>query len=438
MGAPRSRQTSRPARPAPATHLAALLVLATGACAGSDAGDAAGRAPADRGAATDGAVRLGVDVLLAEPTAVLGGARIGLITNHTGLTGDGRSTIDALHAHPELQLVALFSPEHGIRGTALAGERVASSVDDRTGLPVHSLYGDTREPSAAMLEGIDALVFDIQDIGTRYYTYVWTMALAMRAAAAHDVRIVVLDRPNPIGGALVQGNVLDTAYATFVGLYPVPMRHGMTAGEIARLVNDEFGVGAQLDVIPLEGWTRGMAFDDTGIAWHAPSPSMPSVESALHYPGTCLFEGTNLSVGRGTPIAFQQVGAPWLDAAEVVRRLEVRGLPGVRFEAVRFTAEDAGDGKYPGVESHGVRFIATDDATYDPTIAGIAVLAAIHAVHADSLTFRESHFDRLAGTADVRHALLRGEDETTITAGWAAQRRAFGTLRRRHLLYPDA
>ncbi len=382
-----------------------------------------------------GPVRLGIDVLLADDAAILRGRRVGLITNHTGRNADGASTIDLLHEHPAIELVALFSPEHGIRGTAEAGERVESGRDERTGLPVHSLYGETRAPTAAMLEGVDVLVYDIQDIGSRYYTYVWTMALAMRAAAHHGIPFVVLDRPNPIGGELVQGNVLEPEHASFVGLYPVPMRHGLTVGEMARLVNAEFGVGADLTVVPMEGWRREMWFDLTGLPWTAPSPNMPSLESATHYPGTCLFEGTNLSVGRGTPLAFQQIGAPWLDHEALVRRLDAYGLPGVRFEAVTFTPERPGDGKYGGVAVRGVRFVATDRDRYDPTRAAVAALIEIRRLHPDRLEWRGAHFDRLAGTERLRGRIEAGASLDEITADWEAQTAAFARLREPHLLY---
>jgi uncharacterized protein YbbC (DUF1343 family) len=379
-----------------------------------------------------GSVIPGVDVLLNERAGELAGARLGLITNHTGLTSDGRSTIDALHAHPGLNLVALFSPEHGIRGTADA--RVAHGVDEHTGLPIHSLYSETREPTAAMLADVDALLFDIQDIGARYYTYVWTMALALRAAAEHGKRFIVLDRPNPLGGEQVQGNVLDPAFATFVGLYPVPMRHGLTAGELARLINAE-DIGGALDVVAMRGWTRAQYYDQTGLAWHAPSPNMPSLESALHYPGTCLFEGTNLSVGRGTPIAFQQIGAPWLAADRIAARLQERRLPGVRIEAVRFTPASPGDGKYDGVALAGLRFTATDRSTYDPTLTAIATLVEIHALHGDSLQFREAHFDRLAGTSRVRLAVLAGEAVEELTREWEREVATFRARRQPYLIY---
>lgn len=386
--------------------------------------------------ATDGA-RPGIDRLLAEGPGPLRGLRVGLITNHTGRTGDGsRSTIDVLHEHPDLELVALFSPEHGIRGAADAGIAVESGRDARTGLPIHSLYGETRVPSQTMLADVDALVFDIQDIGARYYTYVWTMALAMQAAAEHDRLFVVLDRPNPIGGLRVQGNLLDPEYATFVGLYPVPMRHGMTVGEIALYINGEHGIGARLHVVPAIDWQREQWLDQTAMHWQAPSPNMPTLESAAHYPGTCLFEGTNLSVGRGTPAAFRQIGAPWLDAPAVVERLRALRLPGVRYDTVRFTPNRPGDRKYADTPVRGIRYTVTDRSTYDPARTAIATLVATHALHPDSLQFLVSHFDRLAGTDEVRTAILAGASVQEITRAWSEQLASFRDRRAPYLLYP--
>jgi uncharacterized protein YbbC (DUF1343 family) len=418
-----------------ATLVAALALAVPGCGPSAPAGGDGETTPRPTLAAQPAVVLPGIDVLLRDGGGPLAGRRVGLITNHTGLTADGRSTIDALHENADVQLVSLFGPEHGLRGAAEAGEDVASGRDDRTGLPVHSLYGDTNRPSAEMLADVDVLAFDIQDIGTRYYTYVWTMALAMRSAAENGKEFVVLDRPNPIGGALVQGNVLDTAYATFVGLHAVPMRHGMTAGEMAQLVNAEFDIGARLTVVPVEGWRRDAYYDETGLAWVAPSPNMPTLESAIHYPGTCLFEGVNMSVGRGTPMAFQQVGAPWLDAAGLIERMRARNLPGVRFEAVTFTPEAPGDNKYGGEPVEGVRLHVTDRATYDPTHVAVAMLVEIHAAHADSLQFLERHFDRLAGTDALRLGILAGRQPDALTATWPAQLEAFNRMRSRYLIY---
>jgi uncharacterized protein YbbC (DUF1343 family) len=382
-----------------------------------------------------GAIRPGIDVLLAGDSSVLRGKRVGLVTNHTGKNAAGESTIDLLHRAPSVELVALFSPEHGIRGEAEAGEKVSSGRDQAPGLPIHSLYGETRKPTPAMLRGLDVLVFDIQDIGTRYYTYVWTMALALQAAAEEGLEFVVLDRPNPLGGKAVQGNLLEPAQASFVGLYPVPMRHGLTAGELARLLNGEYGFGARLTVIPVEGWRREAWFDETGLPWTAPSPNMPSLESALHYPGSCLFEGTNLSVGRGTPLAFQQVGAPWLDHEELARRLNARGLPGVRFEPVVFTPAKPGDGKFGGEAVRGIRLVATEREAYDPTVAAIAMLVEIRALHPESLRWHASHFDRLAGTERVRRQIMAGADVAEVTAGWGEEMARFDGVRGRYLIY---
>jgi uncharacterized protein YbbC (DUF1343 family) len=430
-----------------AARVRRLLVPALACLLGACAPDAGAERPG-AGATSDGAdapraqvVRAGIDVLLDDRMELVRGLRVGLITNHTGMAGLGAgpgaavSTIDRLHEHPDVELVALFGPEHGLRGEAEAGERVASGVDDRTGLPVHSLYGETRSPPAEVLDGLDALLFDIQDIGTRYYTYVWTMTLAMEAAAERGVRFIVLDRPNPIGGALVQGNVLDPAFATFVGLHPVPMRHGLTAGELARYVNAEHGIGADLEVVPVAGWSRDRWYDDTGLAWIAPSPNMPSLESAAHYPGTCLFEGTNLSVGRGTHEAFQQIGAPWLDHEALARAMTDRAIPGLEVTPVTFTPAAPGDGKFGGQTVRGVRLRVTDRAVYDPTVTGVALLVEIQRLHPDRLTWRVAHFDRLAGTDRVRQGILAGRSVAGITADWPAQLAAFRAAAATYLLY---
>jgi uncharacterized protein YbbC (DUF1343 family) len=428
------------------------IALACGPAGGApDPGASAGRSaePADTAAAATtepGPVGLGIDALLTDSLHLVRGRRVGLITNHTGLSWPGGgdsavSTIDRLAAAPEVDLVALFSPEHGIRGRARAGETVADEVDPATGIPIHSLYGETRRPTPAMLEGVDVLAFDIQDIGTRYYTYVWTMALAMEAAGEAGIPFLVLDRPNPLAGRLVQGNVLDPEFATFVGLYPVTMRHGLTAGELARMLVGEFGVDVELTVLPMDGWTRSAWYDDTGLPFVPPSPNMPSLASATHYPGTCLFEGTNLSVGRGTDRAFQRIGAPWLDATAVAARLNARAegpgaeLPGVRFEPESFVPASPGDRKFDGETVQGIRFVVTDRDRYDPTTAAVAALVEIQRTHADRLEWRTSHFDRLAGTAALRTGIVAGEDVAALTSSWSGEQARFDALRRPYLLY---
>lgn len=421
-----------------------LAVLLTGACGGGGAPDGEGGAAS---AAAGVPVRTGAEVLLSDSLHLVAGKRVGLITNHTGIFWDPdasggaedgtrrvRSTIDALHESLDVGLVALFSPEHGIRGREEAGARISSSVDERTRLPVYSLYGETLRPTPAMLSDIQVLLFDMQDVGARYYTYVSTMAEAMIAAGEEGIPFVVLDRPNPIRGDVVQGNVLDTAFATFVGKYPVPMRHGMTAGELARLYVGAFGLEVELHVVPAEGWRRSMTYDGTGLPWVPPSPNMPDLESALAYPGTCLFEGTPLSVGRGTDRAFQWVGAPWLDGEDLARRLNAYGLTGVRFEPARFTPRGAGDGKFEGQEVQGVRLVATA-TDYDAPRAAVAILVETYKDSGDRWSWRTRHFDRLAGTDALRLGVEAGKGLEELTAAWGAQIEAFQELRAPYLIY---
>jgi uncharacterized protein YbbC (DUF1343 family) len=379
----------------------------------------------------NGMVRLGVDVLATDPPAPLRGLRVGLITNHTGLASDGRSTIDVLAEMEAVELVALFAPEHGIRGVAADGERIDHSVDERTGLPIHSLYGETRKPTPEMLTGIDALLFDIQDVGARQYTYVYTMALGMEAAREAGIPFYVLDRPNPIGGQAVEGNLLDPAFATFVGMYPIPTRHGMTAGELARLFNAEFGIGAELHVIPVEGWRRDMWLDDTGHAWINPSPNLRRLEAAIHYPGTVFLEGTNL-LERGTDRPFEQTGAPWLDAPAVAAEMNAMNLPGIRFEALTLQVEPTGR-KYPGETVPGIRYHVTDRNSYLPVRTTLLLLDAIHRRHPDGFGWSGT-MDRLAGTDRARLAIEAGT-LAEFLAGWERDEASFREMREGYLMY---
>ena len=378
-------------------------------------------------------VRPGVESFLARPPAALAGKRVGLVTNHTGTDSRGRSTADLLAGSPHFKLVALFGPEHGIRGVAAAGDHVASGRDDKTGLPVHSLYGATRKPTPAMLEGVELLVFDIQDVGARPYTYISTMALAMQAAKEKGIPIVVLDRPNPIGGEVVEGGILEPKFASFVGMYPIPERHGMTAGELARLFNQEFGIGARLTVVPVEGWRRSMWFDRTGLPWVNPSPNIRRLEAAIHYPGTVFFEGTNLSEGRGTDFPFEQTGAPWLDAPAVAAEMNAMRLPGVRFQAVRFAIERSA-GKFPGATVPGVRLVVTDRARYRPVAASLRLIDAIRRRHPRDFRWSGT-MDRLAGTDRVRSA-IEGGTLPALLAQWDRDAERFRASRASSLLYP--
>jgi len=403
----------------------ALIVLSAG-CAG------ARREQSPVGTVTQTEVRPGIEVLVSGDMMAMRGRRVGLITNHTGKTRSGESTIDVLHKDQRIRLVSLFAPEHGIRGAVEGGVTIDPSRDAKTGLPIHSLYGRTQKPTPEMLSDIDVLVFDIQDIGARYYTYPWTMTLAMQAAAENGKRFVVLDRPNPIGGDLVQGNVNDTV--SFVGLYPVAMRHGMTVGEIARFVNKEFNINADLVVIPVAGWTRNMWFEQTRMPWTPPSPNMPSIESATHYPGLCIFEGTNISVGRGTPTAFQVLGAPWLNARELINRLNSYKFPGVRYEFTTFAPYKPGDNKYPDQLVSAVRFVTTNRQTYDPTKVAVAALTEIRKLHPNEFKWAGT-FPRLYGRRGARDVIERGATYEQLIADWDQQIAAFKTRRQPYLLY---
>ena len=435
--APQCRRTPTPPS---FTGLATTLAfgLLCSSCGGPDSTEAAAASSSEVApASAPREVLPGIDILVRDSLHLVAGRRVGLITNPSGMDAAGRSTIDRLHEHPEVDLVALFAPEHGLRAAAAEGELIDDSIDPDTGLPVTSIYyaGSKRAPSPEDLEGIDVLVFDMQDVGARYYTYVYSMALSMEAAGRAGVPFVVLDRPNPIGD-LVQGNVLEPAFSTFVGLYPVPMRHGMTPGELARTFRGLFGVEADLTVVPVEGWLPSTRFDATGLPWVPPSPNMPDLTSALHYPGTCLFEGTNLSVGRGTDRPFQQVGAPWLDGASLAAALDGYGFAGVRFEPVHFTPTQPTDGKWSGEEVSGVRFVVTDADVYDPTLASVAALIEARAQGGDRWDWNVAHIDRLAGTDALRLGIDAGRSLAELTGDWTASRDAFVEASMPYRLYP--
>ena len=401
-----------------------MLAGVTG-CAGPGAG---GARPAS------GAVRPGIEVLLADSAHLVRDRRVGLVTNQSGVDASGVSDVVRLRA-AGVRLVALFSPEHGFRGAADPGAAVASSVDSATGLPIYSLYGRTSAPTDEMLLGIDVLLVDLQDAGARYYTYITTTVDVMKAAAGKGIPVVVLDRPNPIGGA-VQGNLLEEAHISAVGRLRVPMRHGLTLGEMARLARDDLGIGGELVVVPVSGWRRAMAFDETGLPFIPPSPNLRTLESLFHYPGTCLFEGTNLSVGRGSEAPFEQVAAPWLDTAAVLADFRRAALPGVRARGVAFTPTRPGDAKYADTLLAGIRLEVTDRAAYDPTAAAVHLLAAVRRLHPSDFAWIPRHFDRLAGTTRLREAIDGGIGPASIVAGWEAERRRFLERSRGVLLYP--
>ena len=373
-------------------------------------------------------VSSGIDRLRADGFASLRGKRVGLLTNHTGLARDGRTTIDLLREADGVELVALFSPEHGIRG--VLDSTVASGRDERTGLPIHSLYGETRRPAPETLAGLDTVVVDIQGIGARFYTYMTTVAYVMEAAAAEGVSVVVLDRPNPIGGTAIEGPVQDDAAMGFTGYFPMPIRHGLTLGELARLFNAEREIGADLTVVEMRGWTRDAWFDWTGLPWINPSPNMRTLGQAALYPGIGAIEGTNLSVGRGTDTPFEQIGAPWIDGVELADHLNGRGLPGIRFYPVVFTPQSS---KHAGERCGGVHMIVTDRDAIRPVRVGLELASALHKLYGD--TFDIDAAARLFGSRATLGRVRAGDDPAVIARGWIAGEAAWRRLRAEYLLY---
>ena len=375
------------------------------------------------------AVLPGIDVLRANGFAPLRGLRIGLLTNQAGLARDGTSTIDILASAPDVKLTALFSPEHGIRG--VLDSAVSSTTDDKTGLPIHSLYGATERPTAEMLAGLDAVVVDLPDVGTRFYTFMTSMAYVMEEAAARKIKVVVLDRPNPIGGVQIEGPSLDPAARGFTGYFQaMPIRHGMTIGELAKLFNGEGKLGADLTVIPMQHWRRDEWFDDTGLAWVNPSPNMRTLYAAALYPGIGAFESTNISVGRGTDRPFEQIGAPWIDGARLADALNARALPGVRFYPVRFTPDS---NKFAKESCSGVFIVVTDRNAVRPVRLGVEIAAALLKLSPGKLDV--SLAARLFGSTQGLERLRAGDDPAAIAASWAAAESRWRLLRVKYLLY---
>lgn len=395
-------------------------------------------------------VKPGISVLLGDSMELIRGKRIGLLTNQTGINERGTSDIDLLRdskaKKANVNLVMLFSPEHGIRGTE-DRPGIADAVDEKSGLPIVSLYGaQTTALPDSLMQKLDALVFDLQDIGTRTWTYVGAMVYAMRAAKRTGKVIIVLDRPNPITGFFVEGPMLDSALANpedptpsragqAYALYPTPLRHGMTMGEMALFFNDVLNIKADLKVVPMRNWRRELWFDRTSLPWVKPSPNLPSLQSAMLYAGLVAFEGSNLSVGRGTPTAFQLVGAPWLKAGATVKLLKDRDISGVRFLVEEFTPVNPTDGKYPGQKVQGIRILVTNRSSMQPSRVGAALLWAINKTSGSDLKLNDRTFDLRFGSAAVREALLRGADPDAVIDREYAEVFQFRERTRRYLLY---
>jgi uncharacterized protein YbbC (DUF1343 family) len=386
----------------------------------------------------------GLDRLVAGELGPLRGRRIGLLAHPASVDRELRHAVDLLAAAPGLELVRLFGPEHGLRGSAQDMIAVDEDTDRRSGLPVIGLYAaeaDSLAPRAADLEGLDALVYDLQDVGARYYTYVWTLVLSMRVCAEAGVAVIVLDRPNPLGGAVVEGPPIEPGYESFVGLASVPIRHGLTAGELARLMAAREGLDVELEVVTMKGWDRSMWFDETGLPWVLPSPNMPTLETAVVYPGMCLVEGTELSEGRGTTRPFEIAGAPGIDEHELAAALAAEGLPGARFRPLTFEPTFQ---KHAKSACGGVQIHVTDRDTYRASAAGVAFLAAAHRALPEAFAWRTRAYefvadipaiDLLAGSPALRRGIEAGATLAELTAGWAENEAAFQGERAAHLLY---
>jgi uncharacterized protein YbbC (DUF1343 family)/CubicO group peptidase (beta-lactamase class C family) len=376
----------------------------------------------------DTTVLNGIDVLERDGFRQLAGLKVGLITNHTGRNRQGRSTIDVLHKANNVRLVALFSPEHGIRG--LADEKVSDSRDEQTGLPIYSLYGETRRPKPEQLKELDALVFDIQDIGTRFYTYISTLGYAMEEASKASLPVFVLDRPNPIGGLVVEGPIADADKLSFTAYHTIPVRHGMTIGELANYFNQQREIGCDLRVIKMEGWRRPMWFDATNQTWINPSPNMRSLTEATLYPGIGLLETTNVSVGRGTDTPFEIVGAPWIDGTQLASHLNGRALPGVRFVPVRFKPNAS---VFKGEECGGINIIITNRAAFRPIDTGIEIAVALRRLYSEQ--WKVDSYLRLLVDTDTLERVKRGDSPEDIVRSWENDLGGFRRTRAQSLLY---
>jgi len=373
-------------------------------------------------------VQPGLEVLASSDFAPLKGKRVGLITNHSGIDGARRSTIVLLHQAPGVRLRAIFSPEHGLEG--VLDQKVSSGSDDLTGLPVYSLYGKVKKPTRQMLQGLDALVYDIQDVGARYYTYITTMAYAMEAAADAGLEFYVLDRPNPINAAAVQGPVMDSDMKSFIGYYPMPVRYGMTPGEVARLYNREARIGARLQVVPMKGYRRDAWFDETGLPWVNPSPNLRSLTQSILYCGVGIVESANVSVGRGTDRPFEVMGAPWISGHRLARYLEKRQIPGVEFEPVTFVPRAS---RYRGQKCEGVRLLLVDRDRFDGPALGVELAAALQHLYPGQ--FDLGNTLGMLGSREVVLAIKRGDDPREIRRRWQPKLATFLQKRQKYLLY---
>ncbi len=396
----------------------------------------------DHGVRYKMSVKVGIDVLKKTNFAILQHQRVGLVVHPASVDSGLRPTVDIFLREKNISLKALFGPQHGILGDTQANMVEWEGYrDQHTGLPVYSLYGKTRKPTKEMLEDIDTLVFDLQDVGSRYYTFIWTMALCMEACAEYGKRVVVLDRPNPINGVVSEGPILHPDFSSFVGLYPIPVRHGMTVGELALMFDKAFDIGCNLKVVPLKGWNRKHWFDETGLPWVIPSPNIPTLDTATVYPGLCLLEGTNLSEGRGTTRPFEIFGAPWIEPHQLLKVLDEEKLPGVAFRPLYFTPTfDKWMGKHCG----GLQIHVLDRNNFLPFTTGIAIIKAIIELYPDKFDWKNPPyeyeevklpFDILVGNDKLRLAIEKGEPLQAMQEQWIRDLEDFKEVRKEYLLY---
>ncbi|HLG15473.1 MAG TPA: DUF1343 domain-containing protein [Blastocatellia bacterium] len=387
-------------------------------------------------------MKTGLEVILESRLPLLDGARVGLIANPASINSRFDHAADLFHQHPRINLTTLFGPQHGIRGETQDNMIEWQTFrDKRTGLPAYSLYGEVRKPTPEMLADTDVLVFDVQDVGTRVYTFISTMALAMEAARECGKRFIVLDRPNPVNGVQVEGNILDPEFRSFVGMYPIPMRHGMTVGELALMFNREFGIGCELEVVTMEGWRRAMWYDQTGLPWVMPSPNMPMLQTAMVYPGSVLIEGTNVSEGRGTTKPFEIIGAPFVDPYELADEVKKDGLLGVILRPLHFQPTFH---KFAGEVCGGLQIHVTDRNAFKPVLTGVAIISAIRRLYPDHFAWKQPPyeyvydrlpFDVIAGGACLREEIESGTSAAEIEATWRSPLREFLDKRSAYLIY---
>lgn len=388
-------------------------------------------------------LKFGADRLVEENISYLAGKKLGLIVNHTSLLSNGQHLVDVLHSSDGIEITSLFSPEHGIRGDADAGKHIADGFDPATGIKITSLYGKTKKPTKEMLNNIDILIYDIQDVGARFYTYISTLYYAIESAADNNKKILVLDRPNPIGGEKVEGPVLDLNFASFVGIAQIPIRHGMTVGELALLFNDDIkikkNISAEIEIVKMLNWDRNKYYDYYFSGWLPPSPNINKLETAIVYPGTCLIEGTDLSEGRGTYEPFQKIGAPFIDAGKVIEELNKISIKGVELESVKFTPVSmigmSASPKLKDTDCNGIRIKVTDRDQYNPVEFGVKLISVIISLYPDKIIFRNDFFDKLAGSDNLRKLLTKKTSPDLIIAQWQEELKNFLQLRNNYLLY---